>query len=79
MTIQNTWGDEDGEVMGQSGGKIGFYGTTPAAQAAATTAPATTASTSSSPYGFSSTQANAITTWIAAVDTALKNVGLIAT
>ena len=31
--VQNSWGDTDGEVVGQSGGKIGFYGKAPVAQA----------------------------------------------
>lgn len=48
------------------------------AQAALTTAPAATAATNSTPYGYSQAQADAIVTWVRAVDTALKNVGIIA-
>lgn len=33
MTAYNTFGDSEGTIMGKSGGKIGFYGKTPATQA----------------------------------------------
>lgn len=62
---------------------IGFYGVTVYGvtgddQLTATTAPAATAATSSTPYGYSQAQADAIVTWIRAVDAHLKALGLIA-
>jgi len=72
-------GGSDGTVLGQSSvDKVGFYGADPSAQLAATTAPAATAATTSTPYGYSQTQADAIVTWIRAVDAELKAKGLIA-
>ncbi|KRA00241.1 hypothetical protein ASD64_01310 [Mesorhizobium sp. Root157] len=71
-------GGADGVVLGQSDDKVGFYGADPSAQLAATTAPAATAATTSTPYGYSQTQADAIVTWIRAVDAELKAKGLIA-
>lgn len=72
-------GGPDGTRLGQSASDlIALHGATPVAQAAMTTAPAATAATNSSPYGYSQTQADAIVTWIRAVDTALKNKGIIA-
>jgi len=74
MAVGNYVGDGDpsGEVLGRSGGKIGFYGlSTPIVQPAALTAQLTTitpadaegtpdyaiaAITASSPYGFASAQ-----------------------
>jgi hypothetical protein len=72
-------GNSDGTVLGQSATDlIGFHGVAPVAQAALTTAPAATGSTNSSPYGFvGATQADAIVTWIRAVDAALKAKGII--
>lgn len=68
-----------GVKVGQSAtDTVGFHGAGGAAQLAATTAPAATAATASTPYGFSETQANAIITWIRAVDAHLKTKGLIA-
>ena len=32
MAIYNTFGDDEGTIMGKSGGKIGFYGITPIVQ-----------------------------------------------
>ncbi len=57
---------------------IGFFGATGDDQLTATTAPAATAATSSTPYGYSQAQADAIVTWIRAVDAHLKALGLIA-
>ncbi len=34
MAIYNTSGDDEGTIMGKSGGKVGFYGKAPASQAA---------------------------------------------
>lgn len=73
-------GNDDGTVFGRSASaKIAFFNATPSAQLAATTAPAATAATNSSPYGFSQAQADAIITWIRAVDAELKAKGFIAT
>lgn len=73
-------GNDDGVVLGRSStDKIAFFNATPTAQLAATTAPAATAATNSSPYGYSQAQADAIVTWIRAVDAELKAKGLIAT
>lgn len=72
-------GGPDGTTLGQSASDlIAFHGKTPCDQAAATTAPASTAATNSTPYGYSQAQADAIVTWIRAVDAALKEKGLIA-
>lgn len=72
-------GNSDGTVLGQSASdKVAFHGATPVVQASTTTAPAATAATNSSPYGYGQTQADAIVTWIRAVDTALKAKGIIA-
>lgn len=79
MTLkQVSDGGADGLSLGQSAtDKVGFYGATPAVQIPATTAPAATAATSSTPYGFSQAQADAVITWIRTVDAALKARGLI--
>ena len=80
MTVkQLSDGGPDGVCLGQSAtDTISFFGADPSAQLAATTAPAATAATNSSPYGYSQTQADAIVTWIRAVDAELKAKGLIA-
>lgn len=71
--------DADGTSLGYSSSDlISFHGATPIAQMTVTTAPAATAATNSTPYGFSQTQADAIITWIRAVDAHLKLKGLIA-
>lgn len=70
-------GNPEGEIFGRSGGKIGFFGKTPSAIATGFTAPAATAATSTSPFGYSQAQADAIVTWIRAVDAELKAKGLI--
>lgn len=70
-------GRPDGtKVVSSATEKLHLYGGTPVAQASTLTVPATTAATSTSPYGFTSSQANAILTWIAAMDVATKNIGL---
>jgi hypothetical protein len=69
----------DGYMLGQSAtDKVGLHGATPIAQMTVTTAPAATAATNSSPYGFSQAQADAVITWIRAVDAHLKLKGVIA-
>ena len=69
-------GSPEGTVFGRSGGKIGFFGATPTAIATGFTAPAATGAATSS-YGYAEAQANAIVTWIRAVDAELKAKGLI--
>lgn len=72
-------GSDDGTVLGRSAtDKIAFYNVTPVVQPTVTTAPAATAATNSTPYGYSQAQADAIVTWIRAVDEKLKALGLIA-
>lgn len=72
-------GNDDGVVLGRSATDlIAFFNATPVDQPATLTAPAATAATNSTPYGFSQAQADAIVTWIRAADTALKELGLIA-
>lgn len=72
-------GAPDGQSLGQSAAdKVGFHGATPIAQMPVTTGPAATAATNSSPYGFSQAQADAIVTWIRAIDAHLKLKGVIA-
>lgn len=70
-------GGPDGVALGQTGDKIAFFGATPSARASGFTAPAGTAATNSTPFGYSQAQANAIVTWIRAVDAELKAKGLI--
>jgi hypothetical protein len=71
-------GGSAGVCLGQTGDKVGFFGTAPTAKATGFTAPAATAATSSTPFGYSETQANAIVTWMRAVDAELKAKGIIA-
>jgi hypothetical protein len=79
MPQQLSKGVGDGVSLGQSASDlVGFHGATPIAQMTVTTAPAATAATNSSPYGFSQAQADAIITWIRAVDAHLKLKGVIA-
>jgi hypothetical protein len=69
----------DGAIVGQSSASlVGFYGITPVDQAAAITSPGTTISISSSPFGYTSTQANALVVAVDSILTALKEVGIIA-
>lgn len=72
-----TDGSPDGGVFGRSDGKISFFGASPSVKATGFAAPASTAATSSTPYGYSEAQANAIVTWVRAVDAELKAKGLI--
>jgi len=72
-------GNDDGVVLGRSAAdKVGFFNATPSARTSGFTAPAATAATNSTPYGYSQAQADAIVTWIRAVDAELKAKGLIA-
>lgn len=70
--------NSDGVVLGQSGDKVGFFGKAPTTQIAATTAPAATAATSTTPFGYSQAQADALIVWARAIDAELKAKGLIA-
>lgn len=70
----------DGSVLGQSvTDKIGFYGVaTPVVKVTGFVQPAATGATNSTPFGYTTAaQADAIVTWIRAVDAALKANGLI--
>lgn len=69
--------DVDGTIFGSATGKIGFLGTAPTVKATGFVAPASTASTASTPYGYSQAQADAIVTWIRAIDAELKAKGII--
>jgi methionine synthase II (cobalamin-independent) len=73
-------GRSDGVSVGQSAtDKVSLYGVTPVVQAAAITGPAATGSTTSTPYGYTtSAQADAIVTAINDIITALKNAGITA-
>ena len=69
----------DGTTIGASTTeKVSVYGVTPVVQASALTAVTTTASTTTTPYGYTSTQADAIVTAVNAIITALKNCGITA-
>jgi hypothetical protein len=72
--------NSDGNYIGTSSDKLGFYGTTPAAQQSLTvTTVATTVavSTTSAIWGFStSTQANQIIVAVKEILEALSNLGL---
>ena len=69
----------DGTTIGLSTTeKVSAYGVTPVVQASALTAVTTTASTTTTPYGYTSTQADAIVTAVNAIITALKNFGITA-
>ena len=80
MTLKYVGNDlANGVVLGQTAAAlVGFHGATPIAQMTVTTAPAATSATNSSPYGYSQAQADAIITWIRAVDAHLKLKGIIA-
>ena len=74
-------GNDDGTNFGYATtSKIGFYGlTTPIVQPTTGSAVATTASTTSTPYGYStSTQADAIVTALNLTNAALRALGLCA-
>ena len=71
----------DGVCLGRAAAdKIGFYGTTPVAQASTFTAVSTSSATSTTnAYGYeSAAQADAIVTAVNAIITALENVGIAA-
>lgn len=69
----------DGICIGTSATElVALHGAAPVAQMSVTTAPASTSATNSSPYGYSQAQADAIVTWIRAVDAGLKLKGIIA-
>lgn len=70
-------GSPEGTIVGRSGGKIGFAGATPTVIATGFVAPAATAATSTTPFGFSQAQADAIVAWIRAADAELKAKGII--
>jgi hypothetical protein len=70
-------GSPDGAIIGKSDGKIAFFGGTPAVKATGFTAPAATAATSTTPFGYSEAQANAILVWVRALDAELKAKGII--
>lgn len=69
----------DGMTLGSSATeKVSLYGVTPVVQAATIAAVATTAATSTSPFGFTEAQANAIISGLNSCVAALKNLGVIA-
>ena len=69
----------DGTSLGQSAAdKVSLYGATPVVQATVLTPPVSTGSTSTTPFGYTQSQADAIVTWIRAADVVLKNLGLTA-
>ena len=69
--------DVEGTTFGKSGGKIAFLGAAPSVVATGFTAPAATAATSTTPFGYSEAQANAILVWVRAIDAELKAKGII--
>ena len=69
--------DVDGTTFGKSGGKIAFLGAAPSVKATGFVAPAATAATSTTPFGYSEAQANAILVWVRALDAELKAKGII--
>lgn len=75
--VQSPYPSPDG--TGSLDAKQGWFGTPPAVQQGPVTSVVTTAATSSSPFGFSSSQANAIVTGLNSVVTALRNYGLLST
>ena len=76
---QLSYGSPDGVTIGASATeKVSVYGVTPVVQASALTAVTTTASTTTTPYGFTSTQADALVTSVNAIILALKNFGITA-
>lgn len=73
-------GNPDGSIIGNTGEKLGFYGTTPVAVQNVSTAVSTTASVSTSGhYGFaSSTETMQIVNCVSTMAYALTQLGLIA-
>lgn len=72
-------GGSDGASLGQAAtDKISFHGVTPVVQSAISTVPVATGATNTTPYGFvTAAQADAIVTYIRALDTYLRLKGLI--
>jgi hypothetical protein len=72
-------GRPDGVQLGKSAtDKIAFFGGTPVVQQTTVTAVATTGATSTSPFGFTEAQANAIIAGINGLKLALDNLDLTA-
>jgi len=70
-------GDDDGVLVGQTAGKVGFYGATPISRPTVGAYTTTTAATSTTPWGFaSSTQADAINSRLIEITAALRTLGL---
>lgn len=72
-----------GKIVVESGGAIqlltgGKIVNNAGTQTAALTPPVATASTSTTPFGYTQSQADAIVTWIRAADAALKAAGITA-
>lgn len=75
-------GNDDGEILGRSSGKIGFYGTTPAVQQVVTASITTTISqvATSGKWAFAtSTAAKNLVTQVQDIKLALANLGLAVT
>ncbi len=69
----------DGTSLGQSAtDKVSLFGATPVVQPSVLTPPVSTGSTSSSPFGYTQSQADAIVTWIRAADALFKSLGITA-
>lgn len=72
-------GSADGEFLGKSGGKVGFFGTTPVAQQTAATTVTTTGMNTGTSGLYSTTTLNdAFITAVAGIQAALNNLGLTA-
>lgn len=72
-------GSDDGTVLGRSAtDKVALFNVDPVVQPSVTTPPAATAATSTTPFGYSEAQANALITWARDVDAKLKALGIIA-
>ncbi len=73
-------GNDDGTILGRSGDKIGFYGTTAVTQPTIgtyTAALSTASATTSSPYGFAtSTQADDIAIAVKTISATLSTLGI---
>lgn len=68
---------DDVTLGGSATDLVGFHGVS-ADQAAAITSPAATAATSTTPFGYSEAQANAIVTAVNSILVALREKGIIA-
>ena len=80
MAEQIGKGNDDGEILGRSGGKVGFFGTTPVARRenASQAVVGTAASITTAAHGFATgTQADAIVTLVNEMRAALVAHGLI--